>query len=269
MNAARRLFRKPIDQLRESPLAANIDAFERYLHERHYASQTLGTYIGGLAHFARWMSQRQLDAEHLDEDTIARFLDVHLPQCRCAELRRFDEHMDHVRGLAGTTRTLYLRTVRRLLHEQFGEGRVVAPAITPDDVRRFVARQSGFCRTPGGAATMISALRGYLSIGALATSRCGRPKAAAKIVCRCRRRPAAPLPITSRSNDRRAPAGRCSSCVASPPVIVPSVPTSWAKRSAKPMPAPDYPTPALTCCDTIPSSGLLPGYWIFPAFTGT
>jgi site-specific recombinase XerD len=200
MNAPRRLCRKLIDQLRESPLAAHVDAFERYLCERRYAAVTKEKYIGCLAHFARWMSQRQLDAEHLDEDTVGRFLDGHLPQCRCAgpvscargdlqaalghllavlranavigermpgttpvddELCRFDEHMDHVRGLVPKSRTQHLRTVRRLLVERFGEGCVVLSAITPDDVRQFVARQSERYRTPGSAATSISALRGY------------------------------------------------------------------------------------------------------------
>ena len=200
MNSTRQFYHKPIDQLRKCPLAVHIDAFERYLRERHYASQTLGKYTGCLAHFSRWMGQCQLDAEHLDEDAIALFLDGHLPQCRCAgpvvrtrgdlraalghllevlranaviagrmpgttpvdeEIRRFDEYMDHARGLAGTTRTQYLRTVRRLLHEQFAEGRVVVSAITPDDVRRFVARQGKLYSTPGSAATIVSALRGY------------------------------------------------------------------------------------------------------------
>jgi site-specific recombinase XerD len=69
--------------------------------------------------------------------------------------------MDHVRGLAPTTRRLYLRTVQRLLQEQFADRPVVMSALTPEDLRRFVACQSKLYSTPGDATSMISALRGY------------------------------------------------------------------------------------------------------------
>ena len=69
--------------------------------------------------------------------------------------------MDPVRGLAPTTRRLYLRTVRRLLQEQFAVRPVVISAPTPEDLRRFVACQIKLYQSPGDAASMISALRGY------------------------------------------------------------------------------------------------------------
>lgn len=200
MNSLRQLPSKPIGQLRQSPLALYVEAFERYLGERRYAAQTTATYLGCLAHFGRWMDRCRLQAEHLDEDAVRQFLDDHLPQCDCAtpvvrtradlhaalghllvvlranaviaermpettpveeELRRFDAQMDHAQGLAPKTRTSRLRTVRRLLLEQFGAGPVILSAITPDDVRRFVVRQSELYSTPSSAATLISALRGY------------------------------------------------------------------------------------------------------------
>jgi integrase len=77
------------------------------------------------------------------------------------ELHRFDERMNHAQGLAPTTRTEYLRTVRRLLVEQFGDRAIDFDTITPECVRRFVASQSELYSTPGSAATLISALRGY------------------------------------------------------------------------------------------------------------
>jgi site-specific recombinase XerD len=181
-------------------LAPYVDAFTHYLSERRYAPHTVDTYLSCVAHFARWMNQCGLAPHHLDEDVVRRFLDDHLPRCECArpvlrihrnlraalghllvvlrteaviadrvpgtmpvdeELRRFDEHMEHVRGLAAGTRTLYLRTVHRLLLEQFGDQPVVLSAITPDDVRRFVASQSELYSTPGSAGSLVSALRGY------------------------------------------------------------------------------------------------------------
>jgi site-specific recombinase XerD len=181
-------------------LASYVEAFTQYLSERRYASQTIDTKLGCIAHFGRWMGQCRLDVRGIDEDAVRRFLDDHLPRCDCTgpvvrtrqelrpalrhllvvlraeaviaeplpgttpaeeELRRFDEHMDHVRGLAPKTRTLYLRTVRRLLLEQFGDRPVVISAITPEDVRRFVASQSELYSTPGSVGSLVSALRGY------------------------------------------------------------------------------------------------------------
>jgi site-specific recombinase XerD len=179
-------------------LAPYVDALTHYLDERRYS---INTNLGCVAHFAHWMSQCQLDVHCIDEDMVRQFLDEHLPRCDCVgpvyrtrydlsaalghllvvlradaiiaeasvqttpvdeELRRFDEHMDRVRGLATGTRRLYLRTVRRLLLEQFGTQPVVISAITSDDIRRFVAGQSEFYSTPSSAGTLISALRGYL-----------------------------------------------------------------------------------------------------------
>ena len=200
MTATRRPCRQPIDELRESPLALHVGAFEAYLNERGYAPSTQRKYISCLAHFARWMGEHQLHAEELDEDVTAQFLDRHLPHCRCPgpvsrtrgdlraglghllailranavivermpamtpvdeELRRFDAYMDHVRGLAPKTRSMQLLTVRRLLLEHFSDRSVVISTLRPEDLRRFVACQSELYRTPGDAASMISALHGY------------------------------------------------------------------------------------------------------------
>jgi len=200
MNSTRQLHSRPMDWLHEGQLAPYVDAFTHYLSERLYAPHTIDTYLSCIAHFARWMSQCRLDAHCIDEDVVQRFLKNHLPQCACArpvhrtrnnlraalrhllvvlraeaviiepiwgttpieeELRRFDDHMNHVRGLAPATRSMYLCTVRRLLLEQFGSRPVVLSAIMPEDVRRFVASQCELYSTPGSAGSLISALRGY------------------------------------------------------------------------------------------------------------
>lgn len=210
MNSARQLRRSPTDWLRESQLAPYIDAFTHHLTERRYAAHTVGTYVACLAHFARWASRCRMDIHRIDEDVVQRFLDDHLPRCDCArpvrgtrrdlraalrhllvvlranaviaerppgtspvdeELRRFDDHMNQVRGLAPKTRSLFLRTVRRLLLEQFGDRPVVILAIKPEDVRRFVTRQSELYSSPASAGTLASALRGYFRFRAS----CGDP----------------------------------------------------------------------------------------------
>lgn len=186
--------------LADSPLASHVDALSHYLSERRYAPQTIDTYLGCVAHFAHWMRRRRLAVHRLDEGVFRRFLEEHLPSCDCPrpvrrtrndlraalghllvvlrsqatvaepvrrvtpvdeELQRFDDYMDHVRGLAGSTRVLYLRTVRRLLEEQFGRHRVVFSAITPEAVRRFVVNENERYSTPASFGSVVSALRGY------------------------------------------------------------------------------------------------------------
>jgi hypothetical protein len=55
MNPTQQLRRTSIDELRESLLSRHLDAVERYLSERGYASVTKATYLGCLARFAQWM----------------------------------------------------------------------------------------------------------------------------------------------------------------------------------------------------------------------
>lgn len=177
MNSTQQFHCGPADRPLYGQLASHVDAFLHYLSERRYSPHTIDAYLSCIAHFARWMSQCRLDAIRLDEEVVRRFLEDHLPQCDCTrpvrrtrndlraalrhllvvlrvnaviaepvkgttpiedELRRFDEHMEHVRGLSPKTRSTHLRTTRRLLLEQFGDRPVVLSTITPDDVRRFV-----------------------------------------------------------------------------------------------------------------------------------
>jgi integrase/recombinase XerC len=200
MDPTHHLHRSPTEWLRESPLASYVDAFTHHFAERRYSSNTVGTYLGCVAHFVRWTTRCRLDLCRIDEEAVRRFLEEHLPRCNCAgpvrgtrrdlraalghllvvlrangviakpsvgttpvddELRRFDEHMHHVRGLAPKTRILFLRTVRRLLTEQFANQPVVLSSIKPDDLRGFVARQSELYSTPANTGTLASALRGY------------------------------------------------------------------------------------------------------------
>ena len=187
--------------LSKQPLSPYVDAYTRALTERGYARHTIDGYLAGLAHFAQWMHRCRLrDVCQIDEPVVAQFLDEHLPRCDCdkpvrgdrrdlraalrhllgvlrsigviaepsarttpadEELRRFDEHMERVRGLAPKTRSMALRIVRRLLVERFADRPIVISAIKPEHVRGFFARQSKLYRTPANAGTVISALRGY------------------------------------------------------------------------------------------------------------
>src|ERR1035437_8301081 len=77
------------------------------------------------------------------------------------ELSRYDEYMDHVRGLALKTRSMVLRIVGRLLTSRFGDGPVKISAINPDHVRQFFAEQAKLYSKPANAGTVVASLRGY------------------------------------------------------------------------------------------------------------
>jgi integrase len=196
MSPTRRPYQDPVEELRASPLALSVDAFERHLHDWHYASSTRSRYLSCFVDFACWMDDQRLAVEQLDEAVTARFLSEYLSRCRSLqppwplqaalklllallrangviaermppatpveeELRRFDAYMDHVRGLAVKTRSHHCCKVGRLLREQFGDQPIVIAAIVPEALRRFVACQSERYRSPGDTASMIAALRGY------------------------------------------------------------------------------------------------------------
>lgn len=200
MDTAQRSHFTEVDWLAASPIGPYADAFKHRLTERRYAAHTIASYLAEIKHFARWVCTRRLPLARIDEVSVAIFLDDHLPGCACTghtrhdradhsaalghllgvlraqgaiaqmalsttpvdeELRRYDEHMDHVRGLAPRTRSSALRTVGRLLTERFVDGAVDITAIKPEHVRRFFAEQAALHSKPAGAGSVVSSLRGY------------------------------------------------------------------------------------------------------------
>jgi integrase/recombinase XerC len=184
----------------DSQLAPFVDAFMLHLFDCRYASNTIDNYLAGLTHFAHWLTESHIDVKTIDEGLIQHFLDDHLPSCCCEqpafsnakdlhaalghllrilrtnaiiadpsigqtpvdeELRRFDDHMNHVHGLAAKTRKHYLSIVRCLLLAQFADREVVIAAIKPEQIRQFVASQSARCTVPASISAPVSALRGY------------------------------------------------------------------------------------------------------------
>ncbi|MBA4178820.1 MAG: integrase [Leptothrix sp. (in: Bacteria)] len=189
-----------VDWLAASPIGPHATAFKRHLTERRYAAHTIASYVAEVTHFARWVCTRRLPLARVDEVSVAIFLDDHLPSCACTghtrhdradhsaalghllvvlraqgaiahppvsttpvdeELRRCDDHMDRVRGLAPKSRTMVLRIVGRLLVERFAGNAVDIAAITPEHVRRFYAEQAALHSKPAGAGSVVSSLRGY------------------------------------------------------------------------------------------------------------
>ena len=192
--------RRKLRWLVDGPIGLYVDAFKQYLTGRGYAAPTRGSYVGCLAHFAQWAHQRQLRLRRIDEATVVQFLDDHLPHCRCVgtvrhdrgdlsaalghllvvlrargaiaplaksttpvddELGRYDEYMNHVRGLAPKTRSAARRIVGRLLASRFGKDGIDIAAIKPEHVRRFFAGQAKLYSKPASTGTVIAALRSY------------------------------------------------------------------------------------------------------------
>jgi site-specific recombinase XerD len=77
------------------------------------------------------------------------------------ELRRFEEHLRDVRGLAENSYRHRIRIVGRLLHKKFTGRPIDIAELRAEDVRRFLANQLDARRTPSNASQLASALRSY------------------------------------------------------------------------------------------------------------
>ena len=78
------------------------------------------------------------------------------------ELRRYDDHLLDVRGLAADTRRNHCRIVALLLRNKFADDVVNLAKLRAADVRRFIARQLGSSPSRSTAAQVATALRSYL-----------------------------------------------------------------------------------------------------------
>jgi integrase/recombinase XerC len=188
-------------------LPPGAEALGRYLGERGYAPQTMAGYVASAAHFLHWAEHLSRPCVPIDESVVAAFLDRHITHCDCGwgrtedckdaraalghlllvlrtlgmaparivrttpvdeEIRRFQEHLDRVRGLAPKTRQAMGRIVRELLWKRFHDRPVVISAISSEDLRRCFARLCERYRAPTSAGTVVSALRSYLRYRAAA-----------------------------------------------------------------------------------------------------
>lgn len=87
------------------------------------------------------------------------------------ELRRYDDHLRDVRGLASGTRKGFLRVVGLLLQQKFKGRSIEMSRLRPDDIRQFLARQLEAHRTASNASHHAASLRSYFRYRAT----CGDP----------------------------------------------------------------------------------------------
>lgn len=78
------------------------------------------------------------------------------------ELRRYDEHLRDVRGLAAGTSKSRLRIIGRLLEGRFKHREIVIVRLHPDDVRQFLAQRLAENPSASNASQHAVALRSYL-----------------------------------------------------------------------------------------------------------
>jgi site-specific recombinase XerD len=74
-----------IDWLAKGPLAPHLDEYMQYLANRDYAANMFSNYLGVVSHLSQWMNSRRLRVQSIDEASVAKFLDKHLPRCHCAD----------------------------------------------------------------------------------------------------------------------------------------------------------------------------------------
>ena len=85
-----------------------------------------------------------------------------LPDAIADELRRYNDHLRDVRGLAAETRRNRCRIVGQFLRKKFAGGVVTMAKLRAVDIRRFIARQQGESPSHSAAAQVATALRSYL-----------------------------------------------------------------------------------------------------------
>lgn len=180
-------------------LDRHIPAYHRYLADRGNAAGYARSCEAAVAHLSMWMEGAKKSLADVDEGLVAEFVDHHLPGCHCPtsarhpssvraalghllvvlravgaiapqpldmtevgqELRRYDQYMEQVRGLAPKTREGALRLVEALLRKHFGSDAIQFEVITPERVRRFFAAQAKNYKAPTSLGAVVAALRGY------------------------------------------------------------------------------------------------------------
>jgi site-specific recombinase XerD len=180
-------------------LDRHLPGYRQYLSDRGNAAGYVRSCEAAVVHLSMWMRRAGKRLSDVDEGLVAEFVGGHLPGCLCAtsarhpsavraalghllvvlravnaiapmpldmtevgqELRRYDQYMEQVRGLAPKTREGALRLVEALLRKHFGDHTLQFDVITPERVRRFFAAQAKNYKAPTSLGAVVSALGGY------------------------------------------------------------------------------------------------------------
>lgn len=177
-------------RVRANPLGPWLERLAGHLLERAHRRGVTQQYLQAAEHFGRWIGARHIVPETVDASVIQRFLDGHLPHCRCQSpaprsricvravlrhllrcmgrpiklspahavtssaiegvIREFDQYMHQVGGLAEATRLYRRRYAHELLLATFGGGRIRWQRLTPTRIMEFVADYARRCSPATG-----------------------------------------------------------------------------------------------------------------------
>lgn len=181
------------NRLRASIVGPFTQAYWDRLCDQGYARSTVRLYLNCLAHFAHWAIRQRIELAALDRH-IERFVDQHLPGCRCADpvqrtprsvrsalehfkaiivavgvrleteplspgdeqLQRFDRYLLQIKGLATSTRRRRLAILRPLAAVASDSG-----LPTPDQLRKFLRQELSRVNAASAGVTT-TAVRSYL-----------------------------------------------------------------------------------------------------------
>src|SRR5260370_27747176 len=194
------------DWLDRSPLKSVSARYVQHLMDHGYGPRTIDGYRESIAHFVCWISKQHVELSRINEALVSRFVNRHLPACRCApecqrvtyavraalarlldllrsdgsiaqgrstvplaiaaELGDFEHHLKEVRGLANCSRQTYLRHVRGFLLGQFKTTHITVREVKRGDVLRFLKHYTDGWR-PQSKVAVCNALRSYFRFKAL------------------------------------------------------------------------------------------------------
>jgi len=185
--------RQLLVQIRANALAPLLEQYIAYLVSRGNAASTLREYVSAVEHFGRWLRRRPLDRA-----TVWQFMHRHLPVCRCRRpvnrdaaqcrlaldhllkmsgavaprskfppgfvgdlLRRYEERLVTVQGLAAGTVHRQLTTARTMLTRLRIQRPCQLLTWTPERIERYVCSEARYYQ-PSSAHNIACATRALL-----------------------------------------------------------------------------------------------------------
>jgi site-specific recombinase XerD len=185
-----------INRLRSGPLGSDLDDLAITLQQQGYAWDSIRGYLRGCDQFARWLFQQGCAIADVNPTLVKRYINglqrppsgrlpkaaeglshllklwrqqKRLPEARDESPRteadqwliRYEQYLDHVCGVATSTRRHYLLMARRFLAASFGAGRLAWSSLQAYQVSEFV-RQEAANKRGGGRKLPSTAVRSIL-----------------------------------------------------------------------------------------------------------
>ena len=181
--------------LHRGPLSAHVDGFAEVLRERGYAAITFKQKLRLISELNHWLQRRHYALDDVSESIIETFLRYRkrkeclhridtptlrqflsflreagaiptlAPEIEDSPIRRIEKSFAYYilqeRGLSQDTLNSYLYFARRFLTEQFGDGKVHLPKLSPQAISNFIILYTNKL-SPSSAQLMVTALRSFL-----------------------------------------------------------------------------------------------------------